>query len=221
MSTATEVKERPIIFSAESVRAILSGAKTQTRRVFKPTPPDDWCPIVGPYHPRMVAKDGEEYPGDEVFGAADNDFGRACRYGAPGEYLWVKEAWATLPLNKRFYRADGEMHGDWKWRPSLFMPRLASRLTLEIVAVRVERLNDITEADAKAEGIRVEYLPPDPDNFHPPGSYGYVPGLDPEETIQHTRREAYAVLWDHINGKTHTWSSNPWVWVVEFKRIEP
>jgi hypothetical protein len=202
---ATEVKERPIIFSAESVRAILAGAKTQTRRVFKPTPPDDWCPIVGPYHPRKVAKDGEEYPGEEVFGAADNDFGRACRYGAPGDCLWVKEAWAALPLKKRFYRADGEMHGEWKWRPSLFMPRLASRITLEIVGVRVERLNAITESDAKAEGFA----------WNESTAIGWGDGGHRHPVL------AFSETWDKLNGKTHPWSSNPWVWALSFKRIEP
>lgn len=202
MSTATEVKERPIIFSAPMVRAILSGAKTQTRRVVKP-------------QPRVSSKWTEtSFDGGAAFifpppRSQSIDDGSYCkipsRYGAPGDRLWVKEAWATLPLNKRFYRADGEMHGEWKWRSSLFMPRLASRITLEIVDVRVERLNVITEADAKAEGFA----------WNESTAVGWGDGAHRHPVL------AFSETWDKLNGKTHPWSSNCWVWVIEFKRIEP
>jgi hypothetical protein len=126
------------------------------------------------------------------------------------------------------YRADPDVfshtcESDFeKWRPSIHMPRIASRITLEITGVRVERLQAISEADACAEGVIREFLPPDPDNFHPPGSYGYVPGHlpFPQGRIHVTAKEAYQDLWESINGPG-SWDANPWVWCIEFKRVTP
>ena len=140
----------------------------------------------------------------EETGAAD--IGKLCPYGICKERLWVRETWQSLavmnqchPCDDEFvYRAtdpDWDTMDGWKWRPSIFMPRDASRITLEVTNASVERLNDISEADAIAEGCQCAGVP---------GSL--------------TNREAYAKLWESINGKG-SWDSNPWVWVVEFKRI--
>jgi hypothetical protein len=114
------------------------------------------------------------------------------------------------------------------WWPSIFMPRWASRITLEVTSVRVERIQDCSEADAVAEGGAEKELlhPPDgfdPDNVNPPGAYGYVSGLQPfpEGKIHPTAAQAFAERWDYINAKRgFGWEKNPWVWVVEFKRVE-
>lgn len=239
----TAARERPILFSGAMVKAILEDRKVQTRRVVKPQPVPgrngwfDWgykhgapkatSPRSCFWHGETWAKEGGSAPIDQY-----------CPYGQPGEKLWVRETWATsadydgVPLkgilydrDPIYYRADGyeltfDHHGG-KWRPGIFLPRWASRITLEITEVRVERLQDISEADAIAEGIRTEKLPPDPDNFHPPGSYGFISGIHPrgKGTIWPTPRGAYRELWGSINGKKAPWSSNPWLWVLAFRRI--
>ena len=108
-----------------------------------------------------------------------------------------------------------------RWRPSIFMPRWASRVLLEMQSVRVQRLQEISEADAIAEGIGVEFLPHDPDNFHPPGSYGYISGIHPvgTGTIWRTAKQAYRELWESINGPT-SWEANPFVWAETFSVLE-
>ena len=218
------MKEGPILFSAPMVRAILAGHKSQTRRVVKPQPSDDFLPTVGLYHPTKVDKrSGEAYPGDETFGAADDAEDYPCPYGQPGDRLWVRETWQTEGADFRrvmmalgdippevIYRADKTPKQDadftrhFRWRPSIFMPRWASRITLEIAEVRVERLQEITFEDAKAEGVPKELC-----NIVTTPHMGYL-----------DTRSGYRALWYSINGKTHPWSSNPWVWVVGFKRIE-
>lgn len=211
------MKERPIIFSAPMVRAILSGAKTQTRRIIKPQPIDSADdPIgaidVGVFHPTVIAR-GEEAPGPEQFGAYTVDGGRSwrCPYGQPGQCrLWVRETWGALPhmmggvqRETLRYRADGEYQnerGTWRWRPPIHMPRWASRITLEITDVRVERLQDISEADAKAEGVSMPDGTPTPPDF-----WSY------QQEFRH--------LWEQINGPG-SWDANPFVWVVTFRRID-
>lgn len=246
--------ERPILMSAPMVRAILAGAKTQTRRVVKPQPSDEWSPEVGPYCPTVVGRDGIEEPGEEIFGAADESEGRKCPFGEPGTLLWVRETWRAL---KRFdshpprdisaslvgYEAD-PARGDLlpvpegrmgKVRPSIHMPRWASRITLELLSVRVERLQEISEADARAEGLLAQegdgggpgwgykwrgigYEGARPGCFHTPATDGTcsckVAGPSPAQC-------AYRELWDKINGKRAPWASNPWCWVLEFRRVTP
>ena len=90
------MRERPILFSAPMVKAILAGTKTQTRRALTPSPPDEWNPVVGVYHPTKTDRSGEEYPGEPVFGASDERIGVVCKYGRPGDHLWVKETWASV-----------------------------------------------------------------------------------------------------------------------------
>ncbi len=197
------MKERPILFSGEMVRAILDGRKTQTRRVVKPQPPDHWIPEVGYYYPTLVDRDGEQFPGEKTFGASDESFGLKCPYGQPGDRLWVRETWAPhadMP-HTAIYRCDrgGDYqdtvtHG-FRWSPSIKMPLWASRITLEITSVRVEMLQDITEHDASREGV--ELRQPEAQTF-----YG-----------------EFRRLWESIHSH-ESWTTNPWVWVIEFKRPE-
>ena len=213
--------ERPILFSAPMVRALLDGTKTQTRRVVKPQP----------LAVTLVPS------GNHLFDYRDDlsDYSRVvdmkkavtlCPYGQPGDRLWVREAWqaffddevpADRPRGPRhtlgqparpdrksfvFYRADGDgpVHKDGykaRWMSPLHMPRKYSRLNLEVTGLRVERLQDISEADAIAEGV--------PNSLHLPGG--------------RFARENFAHVWWAIHGDD-AWEANPWVWVVEFKLVE-
>lgn len=231
------MKERPIIFSPHSVQGILAGCKTQTRRVMQQ--PDSYSLGYMMGEKKQYAiQCGADYPDD------DRDH-RYPPHGVPGDRLWVKEPW--VPVRWGSYEAYDRDHkvNEWekpcimyaadpvcgwhqpwdayekKWRNAMFMPRWASRLTLEITDLRVEKVQNISEVDAIAEGIIREDLPPDPDNFHPPGSYGYVTGKYPfpKGMIYVNAKDAYREVWDSINGKTHPWSKSPWVWVIEFKPV--
>jgi hypothetical protein len=203
------VKERPILFNGAMVRAILSGAKTQTRRVVKARADKD-------FGPRCVLRP------HEIAGEVNGGSYRNSPYGEPGDRLWVRETWARDDEDGALmYRADvgrdmnanaweqGRLEGvpRYKWRPSIFMPRTASRITLEVTDVRVERLREISESDAGAEGIRYEA-----------GSYE-VDWMTPRE--RGLKRVAdYRLLWESING-AGSWDANPWVWVVSFRRVQP
>lgn len=189
------MKERPILFSAPMVRAILNGTKTQTRRVAK-----------------LTANGHVKEPGgNRRWHTADFDARLACPYGQPGDRLWVRETWARDSEDDAlFYRADvgsGNEADDWQrniydgangycWRPSIHMPRAASRIMLEVTGVRVERLRGISDADCLDEGIY-------------PTATGLYPG---------SPKAAYQKLWESINGPG-SWDANPLVWVVEFKRV--
>ena len=177
------MKERPILFSGPMVRAILDGRKTMTRRVVKPQ-----SLIISGHPPRSI---------------------RQCPYGAPGDRLWVRETFAHLTHNDTgegegyIYRADG-WDDDVKWKPSIFMPRWASRITLEITDVRVERLQDITNGDAITEGVWT--ISPNKGRDYMDGGSTICPcGL-------------FRSLWEKINGR-ESWDNNPWVWVIEFRKI--
>lgn len=192
------MKERPILFSAPMVRAILSGTKTQTRRIYRPK--------AG--YPRQ---DGEILPDGSGYMGWDEG---PCPYGAAGDRLWVRETWASDDGRAAWYRADGETHNaGLPWRPSIHMPRWASRLTLEVTGIRVERLQDISEEDAKAEGA-LEICdicgnPPE-DEVHWACEADYVP--------QVSHRVGFQDLWESINSPG-SWGLNPWVWVVGFRRL--
>lgn len=164
------MKERPILFSGPMVRAILDGRKTQTRRIVKPQPTGCEPYRCERYCPAIVRPDGELDAGPEVFGcySDDGEWGVRCPYGGPGDRLWVRERWAAvkgfdwyrprdIPRNATItYAGHGDTacaNGIGKWRPSIHMPRWASRITLDVEAVRVERLQDITDEDAAAEGV--------------------------------------------------------------------
>ncbi len=230
------MKERPIIFSTEMVKAILDNRKTQTRRVIKPQP--DYsilkngvtlephkCPVLGPVHlgHREWGLYGSPYKPTDVSCFAYN-----CPYGKVGDRLWVRETWANLPeLSPEktiVYKAT-----DWKgwleyetetikWKPSIHMFRRDSRIDLEITDTRVERVQDISRDDCIAEGV--------------PQTYGEFKGLAPEWTSKdkndasyfydnRTSRENFYLLWDSINAKRgYGWKTNPYVWCITFKRVE-
>lgn len=183
------MKERPILFNGAMVRAILAGTKTQTRRVAHPL-----CTTTGWSH-----------------GITDNgsDLYFKSPYGQPGDRLWVREAFAKtrvaqMPgLGEIYVYRDGDNRTDYggPWKPSIHMPRTACRILLDVVSVRVERLNDISEADAEAEGCS--------------GGHSAIPSYP----YNATPCEHYKWLWESINGDG-SWDANPWVWVVEFKRVE-
>jgi hypothetical protein len=201
------MRERPIPFSGPMVRAILAGTKTQTRRLVKP-------------QPSITSGSLLHWRGAAVM--AGHDTARSP-YGQPGDRLWVREAWRTVKeaddtpprdmdaAYRLWYEADAHADhhahqlGYGRYRPPMFMPRWASRITLEVTGVRVERLADISEADAQAEGIERR------------GS-GWAWYSDRKAyTMQPI--VSYRDLWESINGPG-SWDANPWVWVVEFKRIE-
>lgn len=198
-----EVKERPILFSAPMVRAILAGQKTQTRQLGRFDPEGAEMVRLGRWEPTPTS-----FP--------------KCPYGAPGDRLWVRETWAAgVPgcPGGLSYRADHQdPHGDgpanpMRWRPSIHMKRNVSRIALEIMTVHAERLLAIGEADAKAEGARpfFETFP----SFH--HDQRITTG---ERAADAPHRAGFAVLWDEINGDRALWISNPWVWVVTFKQVE-
>lgn len=205
------MKERPILFSAPMVRAILDGSKTQTRRKVKL-----------PNHPRSEFEAFDLVHGVATFTDA-NPFPAhvRCPYGAEGDRLWVRETfycdhwnYPDAPRDEMVelleYRADHDCRsweagcpcaaddGHSMWRSPIHMPRWASRIDLEVTEVRVERLRALTEDDARAEGLTY--------------------GDDPMEAT--TGREAFIMLWTAING-AGSWAANPWVWVVSFRRVRP
>lgn len=225
------MKERGMIFNSEMVRALLDGRKTQTRRIIKLSHES------GMKNPVVRGKNGEaSYVGCRLAAML-------CPFGQPGNRIWVRETWALLgnedgccvdwndnlckgdeKLAARIYRASCErLLGDyglwsipddayWKphtenqkfegaWRPSIHMPRWASRILLEITDVRVERLNGMSEEDAIAEGCG--------------GGHGSIPGY----MYSATPHEHFHHVWASIYGE-ESWLSNPWVWVIEFKRVE-
>lgn len=221
------MKERPILFSAPMVRAILAGTKVQTRRVVKPGKcPDFGCRMT----PSEIA--GDEHPE------------RMCPLGQPGDLLWVRETHAITPhpsdlgltrenipgtwdgavaaAGRVIYAADPgaeiELDGQ-RWRSSIHMPRAASRITLEITGVRVERLQDMEgqspypgESDALAEGVNRIH--------HGRGDYYFSSFRnEPHPKNWCDPADAFRELWESING-TGSWDANPWVWVVAFKRVD-
>jgi hypothetical protein len=192
------MKEHPILMTTESVNGILDSRKTQTRRMVKPQPTE-------------AINDGSVYFGSSPRCRTYSDLANYCHYGQVGDRLWVRETWQQIKAGI-VYKASWDSKPDWKWKPSIFMPRWASRITLEITGIRVERLQDITEEDAKAEGC-VEH------------TRHVVAGLLVDPSIgrrEHwSARVLYKSLWDSINGKKYPWSSNCWVWVIEFRRIKP
>ena len=224
---ARQMKERPILFSAPMVRAILDGRKTVTRRIVKPVGNDDAFVLLDhgkgfwPYR----SDDGES-----SITADGNETPHSCPYGRSGDRLWVREAFHGYHWDKprAVYRADGERqrvrtqiesYEVGHWTPSIHMPRWASRITLEIVSVRVERLQNISEEDAIAEGVYCENVIVSSyyaNGHHEVGECRYFFHGGPDEGFE-SAVDAYTALWDSINGEG-SWEKNPWVWVIEFKR---
>ncbi|MBD8194357.1 hypothetical protein IFR35_23460 [Pseudomonas fluorescens] len=213
----TAIKERPILFSAPMVRAILEGRKTVTRRTVKPQPEVRMVDMIGPMLTFKNKRGGHWlYPNAKAQIIAD------CPYGKPGDRLWVRETCLindfrdiNVPEEERanceiLYRADGvpDWEGDEaliRWRPSIHMPRWASRILLEITDVRVERLQDISRADIRAEGL---HCPPE------------LGSDDVSPNYRDWYPAAWRELWESING-AGSWTANPWVWCVSFKRVTP
>lgn len=236
------MKMRPILFSAPMVRAILDGAKTQTRRVVKP----QFEPDAEPVEMSAISERGYQISGhsgywwDDV--TANSDVSIRCPYGQPGDRLWVRETWQRRRIAmSSFQLSQGELYTEYLyradaydgspiqsavrheelvalkpsdrlkeiWRPSIHMPRAVSRIKLEISGVGVERLQDISEADAQAEGIQPAY-----------GEWrDYRTAPSVNYPVCATGVDSYKTLWESINGNG-SWDVNPWVWVVEFKRVE-
>ncbi|RKH01477.1 hypothetical protein D7X74_37800 [Corallococcus sp. CA047B] len=218
-ASAPAVRERPILFSAPMVRALLGGRKTVTRRLVKPQRgwKLGWYDKQGVIVPVNADRHGD--PGDDI----------TCPYGQPGERLWVREAFHITSANEAVYRADYPGNAtargmenipaeqDVRWRPSIHMPRWASRLTLEVVSTSVERLHDITEGDAQAEGAVFRDFGRGNYGRQRPGWAMSVEQLDRgTEHCLDTARFAFGNLWNAINGE-NSWLSNPWVWRVEFR----
>ena len=243
------MKERPILFNGEMVRALLDGRKTQTRRLVDMRVPMGYIGPKGsdndPDCWGWQAEDGMWY----VLGRGHNDrchYGNVsipCPHGAVGDRLWVRETWGdadhyyqghandcpsvvAYAADRFAIQFDAEeptpvpsmdiAQWNWdkmKWRPSIHMPRWASRIDLEITEVRVQRANSITDADAIAEGARCCVCD------------GPVDGTSENDCgCFHSRRMAthsFALLWDSINGERASWSSNPWTWAITFKRVRP
>ncbi len=196
------------------VRAILEGRKSQTRRAIKPQPPKDIltkfpCPILKDGMLMFSVNEKGDFP---MWGHYIK-----CPYEV-GMRLWVRETWGIAPMAIH-YRADNSfrsverhlvepLYGITGWRPSIFMPRWARRPALEVTEVRVQRVQEISEEDARAEGIFSNSQYQD-DWFHwERKDVGYM-----------SAKLAYSVLWDSINGETYLWKDNVWVWAVSFKRV--
>lgn len=234
----TKITERGMIFNGEMVRAILDGRKTQTRRPIK------WKQTR--FTEIGEREDGSKWPWSEDAEHAC-DFWHPCPFGAVGDRIWVRETWGVashafsddglmidwvpdrpataiheMPFGNGYYSGyaiyaadgdftwgddDGYEDGRSCWKPSIHMPRAASRILLEITDVRVERLNAINEHDAQAEGVAKLR-----------GGFWkhYQPGWT---QYQLSARGSFVTLWKSIYGD-ESWNSNPWVWVIKFKRIE-
>ena len=205
------MKERPIIMTADSVRAILDGRKTMTRRVIKPQPDNvarDDVPFI--YTPKQVVTENGLETIDHIPGDPNKKFIKTikCPYGIPGDRLWVREKWQAISLDGQWWHEVKEHRElyNWawtnpvepayketppRWLPSIHMPRAASRIALEVVNVRVEQVQDASYHDLEAEGMR--------------GSI-------------HDAMINYISLWDTLNAKRgYPWTDNPWVWVIELK----
>lgn len=234
------MSERPILFSSPMVRAILEGRKTQTRRAVKPQPPFGCAyTINGAGSDALcyaLANEARGPKGETIWvppTPTSQDHRLPCPYGRPGDRLWVRETWRYFGGQEYeyqqhrpsvVYRATHEsLEGAGSgWRPSIHMPRWASRITLEIESVRVERLQEISEADAKAEGATEAIMGLDgPAYDRAEKAWCRATGADDPDAGAATARGAFFVLWDTINGKSHPWKSNPWVWAITFRRIEP
>lgn len=211
--------ESPILMSGAMVRATLGDLKTQTRRVVKPQPPANVTAF-------SVSEGGYQYLSG-IWGQTDAAFvGEpiGCPYGNRGDRLWVRETWQSAAEMNVVAKADDyflykatdpdwSTFECWKWRPSIFMPRAACRLPLEITDIRLQRLQDISEEDAIAEGI----------DIFADGAGFTLPGPDGKTGPWHRNPEdAYQQLWDQLNAERgYGWEVNPWVWAITFKRITP
>lgn len=202
------MKERGMIFNAEMVRAILDGRKTQTRRIMKKQPEPSKAREGDFYFPcdkmQSMAHVSDFIPGNSMIPDAHEFFSKCCPFGEVGDRIWVRETWARYNIDQdshdMAYRATTPE--DWpeegRWRPSIHMPRWASRITLEITGVRVERLASVSDDDAGKEGYPADPAP-------------YGGSMD--------KWLWFRQLWDSIY-PDQSFKHNPWVWVITFRRIE-
>lgn len=216
------MKDRPILFNGEMVRAILEGRKTQTRRIVKPRP--KYLGFFGQPTWKWCPRKGISVQSPNALSLASQMLSHHNPYRNVFK-LWVRETWGMgaqfdsckpssildeMKLGKHpevTYRADNSSLDFHRWRPSIFMPRWASRITLEVTSVGVERVQDISERDILAEGITTGHPH---DQFEKP--------VDPRRRDSQLRLANFKALWDAINAKRgYSWEQNPWVWVVEFK----
>ncbi len=224
--------DRPILFNGAMVRALLDGSKTQTRRPLKPQPyvPYPYYDTTIDHHPVEFERDGGLWIPSSG-GTSGNLPYRGtpikCPYGVPGDRLWVQEAFA-LSKSDPDSGADTRYSADWdvpvyradvpssmtspsavtSWKPSVHMPRWASRITLEVIGVRVERVASVSEADAESEGIRK-------------GAGGNWLDYQAEGCF-YSARHSFASLWDSIYSEPGLrWEDSPWVWAVDFKVVRP
>lgn len=219
----TTPKERPILFSAPMIRALLDGRKTQTRRVVRWKYWDNSTP-------QTPIEQVDQFA-DIVEGLAENLSGSPvpfcdskCPYGKPGDRLWVRETFAMPedvgegPDGDMYYRATDPGWDDnetgLRWRPSIHMPRWASRITLEVTGVRVQRLQDMTETDAIDEGAMT--LPNRPTYEAECAAERAAGRIKPPLGDSPLKR--FATLWEQING-AGSWAANPWVWVITFRKL--
>ena len=194
------MKERPIPFRGQGVRAILAGSQTMTRRLVR-------------LRAGEIAHEGDD---GSLHAVANTTWGDCierviqCPYGVPGDLLWVRETWAENIDGDVVYRADNGVAESMidRWRPSIFMPRWASRLTRRITSVRVERVREITEEDARAEGAHRSHQ-------------GDRPHFSRHPVPNGTHRLGFVHIWDAINAaRGFGWDANPWVWVVGFEVVQ-
>lgn len=196
LTKSLKPKERPVLFSGPMVRALLSGAKTQTRRLFKLPSGMEWYDDLGG-EPEGWFTDGVGWWSvDEL----------ACPFGAVGDRLWVRETFMVGADEIAFRSTDQPLVGCDRWRPSIHMNRVYSRIDLQITGTRVERLLDISDADCRAEGC-CERGWNVTDWKHGHSEFGWS-----------IERSNFASLWSSLNGP-ESWAANPWVWVVEFERV--
>ncbi|EQA7873663.1 hypothetical protein ACX856_001594 [Klebsiella pneumoniae] len=238
------MKERGMIFNAEMVRAILDGRKTQTRRevklnldIARLATTYDWATSLAANHHQGLTEEQIQQKAESLRGVIHPvilDNGQMvsiiCPHGKPGDRIWVRETFCPVDDTQYGgekwvdYRATPKFEAShpagWdvapndaealKWRPSIHMPRWASRILLEITDVRVERLQNISDEDVDSEGFAGDY----PTSALP----ALFPG-EPSDWSHLSMRDCYGALWKSIYGE-ESWQSNPWVWVIEFKRVE-
>ena len=214
------MKYIPILFSTPMVSAIIEGRKTMTRRVMKKQPTDNY---------KLLGYDEDGCMGEGKVGyccfESENDIlNIKCPYGKVGDVPWVRETFYEDAWGNFYYKADAEQ--TVKWKPSLFMPKAACRIFLEITDIRVERLQDIKIEDIRAEGIApqiVEHRELWTKHFGDTPAVNFWESEsffgDYQKKIEAAEKEAFGTLWKSINGED-SWNQNPWVWVVSFKRIE-